>query len=201
MEPLVPQPPPAGEPPSAPGQLELVSQFINSADLAAGEDEWSDLDALRDWLREHDLIGARERLGAGDLQQALRVREALRKVLDDRQLGGQVDPAAIGVLNAAGSGALLQVGFAGDGLPALEAAARGLEGALARLFAIVELAAADGSWLRLKVCADHGCRWAFYDQSKNRSRSWCNMASCGNRAKARKYRLRHGTNAAEEQHS
>ena len=60
--------------------------------------------------------------------------------------------------------------------------------ALAELFAIIALAEVDGSWSRLKVCADHQCLWAFYDQSKNRSRSWCNMAVCGNRAKARRRR-------------
>lgn len=36
---------------------------------------------------------------------------------------------------------------------------------------------------RLKVCPN--CEWLFIDRSKNRSRTWCDMAVCGNRAKAR----------------
>jgi predicted RNA-binding Zn ribbon-like protein len=36
---------------------------------------------------------------------------------------------------------------------------------------------------RLKVCPN--CEWLFLDRSKNRSRTWCDMAVCGNRAKAR----------------
>ena len=48
----------------------------------------------------------------------------------------------------------------------------------------------DGSWERLKVCADHGCRWAFYDRSKNRQGHWCDMAVCGNRLKNRELRAR-----------
>jgi predicted RNA-binding Zn ribbon-like protein len=72
---------------------------------------------------------------------------------------------------------------------------RGIGGAFAELLAIIQRAAVDGSLARLKVCADHECRWAFYDQSKNRSRSWCNMAVCGNRAKAREYRRRHRPSA------
>lgn len=36
---------------------------------------------------------------------------------------------------------------------------------------------------RLKVCPN--CAWLFIDRSKNRSRTWCDMAVCGNRAKAR----------------
>ena len=36
---------------------------------------------------------------------------------------------------------------------------------------------------RLKICPN--CEWLFIDRSKNRSRTWCDMAVCGNRAKAR----------------
>ena len=38
---------------------------------------------------------------------------------------------------------------------------------------------------RLKICPN--CEWLFIDRSKNRSRTWCDMAVCGNRAKARLY--------------
>ncbi len=43
---------------------------------------------------------------------------------------------------------------------------------------------------RLKVCAGEGCGFLFLDQSRNRSRRWCDMADCGNRAKARRHRQR-----------
>ena len=41
--------------------------------------------------------------------------------------------------------------------------------------------------LRIKSCADTVCGWMFFDISKNKSRQWCDMKSCGNRAKARKF--------------
>ncbi|MHC4415637.1 MAG: CGNR zinc finger domain-containing protein [Planctomycetota bacterium] len=42
--------------------------------------------------------------------------------------------------------------------------------------------------LMVGQCADdRGCGWLFLDSSKNRSRRWCVMEDCGNRAKA----LRH----------
>lgn len=41
--------------------------------------------------------------------------------------------------------------------------------------------------LRVKSCADTTCGWMFFDISKNKSRQWCDMKSCGNRAKARKF--------------
>jgi predicted RNA-binding Zn ribbon-like protein len=49
---------------------------------------------------------------------------------------------------------------------------------------------ADDTWNRLKACRLDNCQWAFYDTSKNRSRTWCSMKVCGNRAKARAYRER-----------
>ena len=41
---------------------------------------------------------------------------------------------------------------------------------------------------RVGQCADErGCGWLFLDTSKNRTRRWCAMKDCGNRAKARRY--------------
>ncbi|HEY1776943.1 MAG TPA: CGNR zinc finger domain-containing protein [Solirubrobacteraceae bacterium] len=185
-----PENPPSDDARAAPGRLELVREFINTADLEPGEDELTDLPALTAWLRKRRLIGARERLETGDLERALEVREALRRVLADRGAGEAIEERAIRTLNSHPACAQMRVRFDGAGAPRLEPVGHGFEGALAELFAIIEHAASDGSWGRLKVCADHGCRWAFYDNSKNRSRSWCNMAVCGNRAKAREFRRR-----------
>lgn len=38
---------------------------------------------------------------------------------------------------------------------------------------------------RLRACP--GCGWLFYDQSRNRSRTWCDMQFCGNRAKVKRF--------------
>lgn len=44
---------------------------------------------------------------------------------------------------------------------------------------------------RVRECeADSGCGWLFLDTSKNGRRRWCDMRVCGNRAKARRRRLR-----------
>ncbi len=45
---------------------------------------------------------------------------------------------------------------------------------------------------RIKTCPGENCDWKFLDRSKNRSRRWCDMAVCGNVAKAREYRARNG---------
>lgn len=43
---------------------------------------------------------------------------------------------------------------------------------------------------RLKLCEADDCGWLFIDASRNRSRRWCDMSDCGNRAKARRHRER-----------
>lgn len=40
---------------------------------------------------------------------------------------------------------------------------------------------------RVKECAADTCNWLFLDMSRNRSRRWCDMKECGNRAKARRF--------------
>ncbi len=45
----------------------------------------------------------------------------------------------------------------------------------------------NGDRFRVKSCGDKTCGWMFLDTSKNKSRQWCDMKSCGNRAKARKF--------------
>lgn len=66
----------------------------------------------------------------------------------------------------------------------------------ARIIGAVARSAADlltsGELERVKVCDAHDCGWFFVDVSRNRSRRWCDMAGCGNRDKARRYRARHG---------
>ena len=41
---------------------------------------------------------------------------------------------------------------------------------------------------RVRVCPADDCAWLFLDQSRNRSRRWCDMSTCGNRSKARRFR-------------
>ena len=41
---------------------------------------------------------------------------------------------------------------------------------------------------RLRICAADDCDWLFYDTRRNQSRKWCDMSTCGNRAKVARYR-------------
>jgi predicted RNA-binding Zn ribbon-like protein len=79
---------------------------------------------------------------------------------------------------------------------------RGAEGALELPLWKVARSAADllvsPELGRVRECAGEKCDWLFLDASRNRSRRWCDMAVCGNRAKAqRNYARRRGSAVAE----
>ena len=135
------------------------------------------------------LLAAGVPVGAAGARRLLAVREALRSLLAANN-GGALDAGAARVLDEAARRARLALRFGPGGSAALEPAAGGVDGALGRLLAIVANAMAAGTWPRLKACRAEGCRWAFYDHARNRSRAWCSMAVCGNRAKSRAYRAR-----------
>ncbi|MHC4103459.1 MAG: CGNR zinc finger domain-containing protein [Planctomycetota bacterium] len=40
---------------------------------------------------------------------------------------------------------------------------------------------------RIKKCATPDCGWLLIDSSKNKSKRWCDMESCGNCTKARRH--------------
>lgn len=62
--------------------------------------------------------------------------------------------------------------------------------ALARLAEPLVTELTIGHPERIKVCANDRCDWIFYDGSRTSRRRWCDMATCGNRAKAARHRAR-----------
>ena len=67
---------------------------------------------------------------------------------------------------------------------------------LLELLLIIRRAQEDGTWKRLRVCANPDCRWVFYDRSRNQQGHWCDMAVCGNRLKNRRLRARQASSTA-----
>jgi predicted RNA-binding Zn ribbon-like protein len=173
--------------PPAPGELRLVQELINTHDLETREDVLREPAALAPWLAERELADPGARFTAADVRRIAAVREGLRQVALTHN-GAPADAPALGALQEEADRAPLAVRF--GPAPALEPARDGIAGAIARLLAIVSRAEADGTWARFKACPAEACQWAFYDHSRNRSRSWCSMEVCGNRAKARAYRER-----------
>ncbi|MDX6678988.1 MAG: hypothetical protein QOE31_3040 [Solirubrobacteraceae bacterium] len=183
----------------APGALEIVRSFVNTDDIEDGIERLTEPEQLLAWLAEHELLGDAPppRATAGDLRRALELREALRAHLRAHH-GEPLDPHAAAVLDAAARRARLTLRFTGGDQTALEPAAGGVDGALGRLLGIVKVAIDDGTWARLKACAADDCQWAFYDASRNRSGTWCDMRVCGNRAKVRGFRERTRSESADQ---
>jgi predicted RNA-binding Zn ribbon-like protein len=175
----------------APGALEVVRAFVNSRDIDEDVEELASPAALGTWLAERDLLGegGAEKATAADLRRSIELREALRAHLRAHH-GDPLEAGAADILDAAARRARLTVRFTGPDQTALEPEAGGVDGALGRLLAIVSAAIDDGTWRRLKVCPADDCQWAFYDESRNRSATWCDMRVCGNRAKVREFRQR-----------
>jgi predicted RNA-binding Zn ribbon-like protein len=177
------------EPTTAPRHAEIIRAFVNTRDLEDRTEALADGAALTAWLGEQGLRppGAAA-AGDGDAALAREVREAIRDLLTARH-DDAAEPAAQRRLDALAADLPLRVDFAGH-LPALAPLGAGARAGLAGVLAAVGQAAADGSWSRLKVCPADDCRLAFYDTSRNRSRTWCSMQVCGNRTKTRAYRSR-----------
>jgi predicted RNA-binding Zn ribbon-like protein len=173
----------------ADGKLRIVHAFMNTRN-GDGREDLPNPDALRDWLARHELISARARLNNADLEQARSVRDALVRLSAARQSGRQ-DIDAIETLNRAARRAQMAVTFDADGRGQVRPLAPASDGALGSIIAIVFEAMNDGTWDRLKICRDASCAFAFYDRSKNHSGTWCDIAVCGNVAKARSFRARH----------
>ena len=172
-----------------PNQLSLIEAFVNTVDLEDGDEALSIPGELSEWLAEHDLADPGEAFTYDDLARTVAVREALRALLL-ANTGDALDPAAPATLTAAADRAQLTVAVDEHGHAHIEPRAAGIDRVFGRLLGIVARAQADGSWERMKACPWHTCHVAFYDHSRNRSRTWCSMAVCGNRAKAQTYRRR-----------
>jgi predicted RNA-binding Zn ribbon-like protein len=104
-------------------------------------------------------------------------------------------PAAndLAILNAALPDALghLRLAATGEGFAWVWAAdGEGLE----RVLWAVARSAADlltsDQLGRVRMCPGDACGWLFLDTSRNRTRRWCDMATCGNLAKAQRFQAR-----------
>jgi hypothetical protein len=154
---------------------DLIVRFLNTLDVEDRTDAIETLDGWTAWLAAQGLDGCFGPQDLGALEGARELRGDLRALASGEQQaqGRQVD---------------IQVALTVDGQ--VELSAPTATGFLAAAAAKVAIEARID---RIKICPADDCRWAFYDTSRNRSRQWCSMEVCGNRAKARTHRQRKAT--------
>jgi predicted RNA-binding Zn ribbon-like protein len=126
-------------------------------------------------------------------EEAIDLREAIYRLFSAFSAGEPVDDKDLALLNRALAEAPGREKLARlDGGYAWEA--KRIEVSAAALLAPVLWSAADllthADRRRVRRCANDACLWLFVDESKAGSRRWCDMASCGNRAKSRRHYLK-----------
>ncbi len=177
--------------------LETALDFVNTVELTHGQpvDHFGTTPDALAWLHEHGLVHREALDGSGGdalLERIRRARAALRELADATYEGRSPAETAIDEINGVlRAGQILQVVPSADGLR-LDHRDVGdpIDGALARLVEPIVREIVTGRPERLRACADQACRWVFYDDSRTGRRRWCNMAVCGNRAKAARHRAR-----------
>jgi predicted RNA-binding Zn ribbon-like protein len=171
-------------PSAAPGELDLVRRFVNTLDIESGADAFASPSEAAAWLR---LEGWRVRVVGTQLPELVGLREALRDLVGSRGTPGEID--AMASVDAIAHRHPLTVRLSSpDTL--VPTSTPGADAFIERVLGLVAKARIDGSWDRVKTCANDGCRWLFFDHSRNRSRTWCAMDRCGSQAKMRAYRNR-----------
>jgi predicted RNA-binding Zn ribbon-like protein len=175
----------------APPPLLLVQAFVDTLDLDLRTDVLAHADEARAWLAGAGLRGEDQPGFDADLRLAREARESLRAMIGRNTGGPPLTETELRPLEQVTSQAALRLQVSADGRAGLGPGGSGrLADGLAGLLLAVRDAQADGSWDRLKLCGNPGCRWAFYDRSRSHQGAWCEMASCGNRLKNRSLRAR-----------
>jgi predicted RNA-binding Zn ribbon-like protein len=176
----------------------LCLDFLNSEwyDGRGGMEDRLRLDSWRQSFLQRWKLAPEAVLGVpnrSEMRSLRRLRKALREIIseiaaDERPSGGSIE-----CINA-----FLRKRFARRVLVKAKRnyELRSLPAKQNWEWIMIQVAASTADLLvhsdlhRVKVCANDGCRWAYYDQSKGRTRRWCGSHLCGNVERVRRFRLR-----------
>ncbi|NRQ34111.1 CGNR zinc finger domain-containing protein [Nonomuraea sp. NN258] len=169
--------------------LATVVELVNTSPSTGGDDGLVDLAELQSFVDSREISGVGA-LTARDLGQVRQVREAFHRVFTAPD-----QPAAVRLLN----GLLTETRITPrltehDGHP-LHVHYHAADASLAEHLAAdcgVALAhlLVEDEWERLRTCSAPDCERVFVDESRNRSRVYCDSRTCGNRMHVAAYRAR-----------
>lgn len=182
----------------------LWLDFVNCEHGHRRFDALRDFETLIRWLEAAVILDAERASGirrraqqqpagaAAALVDARRVRAALRGLAERGPLSERVRAEGLAEINRVlgRSAGTRRVELRQDGTFIRSFVPVG--DAFAGLVIPVVESAADalilGELPRVRRCADPRCCRVFFDNTKNGRRRWCDMATCGNRAKAARHR-------------
>ena len=187
----------------------LCLDFVNTLSGTRAEPKerltaYADLVA---WARQAGVLSEREAQRLSQLAKrrpddaggvradAVRLREAMFRIFCGAAECRAQRPADMNILNTMLGRALGQVRLEATPGGCVRAWAGGAE-ALDRMLwpvlrSAMDLLTSDEERERIHKCESPTCDWLFLDTSRNHSRRWCDMKTCGNRAKAHRYYARH----------
>lgn len=186
--------------------LEATFDFLNTVDTDDGfpRERLPSLDDALEWFvdrgvihregadRAHAKVATQPVAAARDLERVHAVRDALREVAEAIVERRAPRPSALNTVNRAlHARQVIELVPAPDGVNVDHRhVGDPIDDALARLAdpLVTELTAGHPD--RIRVCASDTCQWIFYDDSRTNRRRWCDMSTCGNRAKAARHRAR-----------
>jgi len=181
--------------------LDDAAELINTLERADGDvDELPTSDKAIAFLTEHDLGHEADLRRQADhdgeaawLARFRGGREALCELWDSTVEGRAPDERSLATLNELldrGPRVQLRRTLAGVHVAHRHPDDDPTGEALARVATPLVDAIATGATDRLRICANHECRWVFEDSSRAGRRRWCDMATCGNQAKVRRFRAK-----------
>lgn len=167
-------------PRKAPGDLEILRSFLNTAPRDGHRDRLAAPEELKRFLAGHGWLAIGAPPSETEHRRGLEIRDALLALLRDDEDG----PSRI---RDVFRGLTYEVVFSDRGVPRFSPRAEGGELALSRLLGIFVDARRGGRWSRLQPCAE--CGVIFYDASNRRHRKWC-TDRCGERVRGARARRR-----------
>jgi predicted RNA-binding Zn ribbon-like protein len=187
-------------------RLDDTFDFLNTDDTDNGFplEKMPTLDSALSWFVDRGVIhleGADRRrveadrdpaTAARDLERVHAVRSALREVAEAIAEHRAPHDGALDTVNRTlHARQVIELVPASDGV-SVDHRHIGdpIDDALARLADPLVTELTSGHPERIRICDSHTCQWLFYDTSPTRRRRWCDMSTCGNRAKAARHRAR-----------
>jgi predicted RNA-binding Zn ribbon-like protein len=170
----------------------LCIQFVNtvgSRNSSGADDYWKGGADLAAWMAKRGLLASSHPLSDDFLQRARSLRSAIYAAGSAIAAHRELRPVDLDAINDELCEALSHLELIPDLTWRLESS-RPEDAALM----LVTLSAArlllSQQKNRIRECANERCGWIFIDRSKNRSRKWCDMSDCGNRAKAHRFQAK-----------
>lgn len=130
-----------------------------------------------------------------DLAPLKELRSLLRRLSETLSAGGALGPDDLATLNGlmAGGPVIRQLGE--DHHLQLKPVGQDLAQLMAEIAASFAQTLAEGEGARVRVCDNPDCLWVFYDDTRNRTKRFCDDKACGNLMKVRRFRARQKQNA------